>query len=81
MAYGGGSNARKEQRANDSDLEPNEDEMGDQEDENQSELVHGVYIKAFCSGVNEMITVYKEHILMIEREYLKDRSLTVLSLQ
>ena len=27
-----------------------------------------------------MITVYKEHILLIEREYLKDRSLTVQSL-
>lgn len=44
-------------------------------------MLNGVYIKAFCSGVNEMITIYKEHILAIEREYLKDRSLTVLSLQ
>jgi gamma-tubulin complex component 4 len=43
--------------------------------------VHGVYIKAFCSGVSEIIQVYKEHILEIERDYLKERSLTVMSLQ
>lgn len=44
-------------------------------------MLNGVYIKAFCSGVSEMLAVYKEHILVIEREYLKDRSLTVLNLQ
>ena len=44
-------------------------------------MLNGVYIKAFCSGVSEMLAVYKEHILIIEREYLKDRSLTVLNLQ
>ena len=40
----------------------------------------GVYIKAFCSGVNELLMVYKEHLLAIEHEYLKDRSLTISSL-
>jgi hypothetical protein len=41
------------------------------------EELAGVYIKAFCSGVNEVLTVYKEHLLLIEHEYLKDRSLTI----
>lgn len=41
------------------------------------EEVHGVYIKAFCQGVSEIITVYKEHLLAIEHEYLRDRSLTI----
>ena len=41
----------------------------------------GVYIKAFCSGVSEILTVYKEHLLAIEHEFLKDRSLTIASLQ
>ena len=55
---------------------------GDEDDQEEgSMMLNGVYIKAFCSGVNELITIYKEHILTIEREYLKDRSLTVLSLQ
>jgi hypothetical protein len=50
--------------------------MSHQEEESLDELV-GVYIKAFCSGVNEILTVYKEHLLAIEHEYLKDRSLTI----
>jgi gamma-tubulin complex component 4 len=56
---------------------------GEDSDESDSEnqQLHGVYVKAFCSGVNEMLTIYKEHILAIEREFLQDRSLTVLSLQ
>ncbi len=41
------------------------------------EEVHGVYIKAFCQGVSEITTVYKEHLLAIEHEYLRDRSLTI----
>lgn len=41
----------------------------------------GVYVKAFCSGVSEIINVYKEHLLAIEHEYLKDRSLTIPMLQ
>eukprot|EP00347_Sterkiella_histriomuscorum_P015647 403356230 len=50
------------------------------EEQDQDELF-GVYIKAFCSGVNEIITTYKQHLLSIEHEYLKDRSLTIPSLQ
>ncbi len=50
--------------------EPNED----------SQALMGVYIKAFCSGVSEILMVYKEHLLAIEHEYLKDRSLTIASL-
>jgi hypothetical protein len=34
-------------------------------------------VKAFCSGVNELLTVYKEHLLSIEADFLKDRSLTI----
>lgn len=40
----------------------------------------GVYIKAFCSGTNEILKVYKEHLLLIEHEYLKNRTLTIPSL-
>jgi len=39
--------------------------------------VHGVYVKAFCQGVTEILNVYKEHLLSIEQEYLRDRALTI----
>lgn len=57
-------------------------DMGSALDDQQEEdpALMGVYIKAFCSGVNEILTVYKEHLLAIEHEYLKDRSLTIASL-
>ena len=42
-----------------------------------NEEVQGVYIKAFCQGVSEISNVYKEHLLTIEHEYLRDRSLTI----
>ena len=51
------------------------------EDAEDEEALHGVYMKAFCSGVNEILQVYKEHLLAIEAEYVKDRSLTIASLQ
>ena len=56
---------------------------GDPEDDNNEddEALHGVYMKAFCSGVSEILQVYKEHLLAIEGEYIKDRSLTIASLQ
>ena len=56
---------------------------GDPEDENNEdeEALHGVYMKAFCSGISEILQVYKEHLLAIEGEYIKDRSLTIASLQ
>lgn len=50
-------------------------------DESQEDENMGVYIKAFCSGVNEILSVYKEHLLAIEHEYLKDRALTIPMLQ
>ncbi len=49
---------------------------GDDEEVPEEELI-GVYVKAFCSGVNEVLSVYKEHLLAIEHEYLKERSLTI----
>jgi hypothetical protein len=63
LAYGANQAKKKGARGQDAiaqDLEEEEDE-----DEEQEQL-SGVYIKAFCSGVNEMLTVYKEHILAIE---------------
>lgn len=48
-----------------------------QEEEDDGEEMNGVYIKAFCSGVNELLNVYKEHLLAIEHEYLIDRTLTI----
>ena len=53
----------------------------DEENDEDEEALHGVYMKAFCSGVSEILQVYKEHLLAIESEYLKDRSLTIASLQ
>ena len=49
---------------------------GDDEEVPEEELI-GVYVKAFCSGVNEVLSVYKEHLLAIEHEYLKERYLTI----
>ena len=48
---------------------------GEQAESNEE--VQGVYIKAFCQGVSEISNVYKEHLLAIEYEYLRDRSLTI----
>ena len=42
--------------------------------------VVGVYIKAFCSGVNDLLTVYKSQLLTLEQEYLSDRALTIQTL-
>jgi hypothetical protein len=50
---------------------------GGEEDEANEEEVYGVYIKAMCQGINEIVGVYKEHLLAIEHEYLKDRALTI----
>lgn len=75
LAYGANEARKKEQKEQDAAGED------DEEEDEESEQLSGVYIKAFCSGVNEVLTVYREHILAIEQEYLKDRSLTVLSLQ
>ena len=47
----------------------------------EDEALQGVYLKAFCSGVKEILAVYKQHLLTIEHEYLKDRTLTIASLQ
>ena len=54
---------------------------GNDFDQDEEEDIIGVYIKAFCSGVDEVLNVYKEHLLAIEHEYLKDRSLTIPMLQ
>ena len=40
-------------------------------------MQYGVYIKAFCSGVNGLLTVYKEHLLTLEHTYLRDRALSI----
>jgi hypothetical protein len=62
LAYGADQAKKKSAQGQDA-LAPGEEE--EDEDEEQEQL-SGVYIKAFCSGVNEMLTVYREHILAIE---------------
>ena len=57
-----------------------EDGAPDEDNDEDEEALHGVYMKAFCSRVSEILQVYKEHLLAIESEYLKDRSLTIASL-
>ena len=65
--------AKTENKAQDEEAEGGVDE--------ESHLsINGVYIKAFCSGVQELLSIYKEHILGLEREYLKERALTIFSL-
>lgn len=49
--------------------------------EEDEDTIVGVYIKAFCSGVNDLLKVYKQHLLTIEQEYLTNRSLTIQTLQ
>ena len=43
----------------------------------EEEELHGVYIKALCQGVNDIVGVYKQQLLAIEHEYLKDRAMTI----
>ena len=50
----------------------------DQQDEEEEAV--GVYVKAFCSGINELLCVYKQHLLTIEQEFLRNRSLTIAQL-
>lgn len=57
----------------------NSEVAANQEDSNEE--IAGVYIKAFCQGVSEIVNVYKEHLLLIEHEYLRDRSLTIPQVQ
>lgn len=58
--------------------EDNRSDMGDA-DEDETVVV-GVYLKAFCSGVNDLLRIYKQHLLSLEQEYLQERSLTVTTL-
>ena len=37
----------------------------------------GFYVKAFCSGLKEVLALYKEHILAIEHEYFVNESLNI----
>ena len=77
-------NVQKEEggNANGSDMNGSlGDGAPDEENDEDEDALHGVYMKAFCSGVSEILQVYKEHLLSIESEYLKDRSLTIASLQ
>ena len=53
----------------------------DQDDDDEEDAIHGVYVEAYCSGVNEILQVYKETLLAIEREYLSDRSLTLIQIK
>ena len=47
----------------------------------EEDLVVGVYVKAFCSGVTDLLKVYKQNLLALEQAYLNERSLTITSLQ
>jgi hypothetical protein len=59
-----------------------EGNLSDVGEENGDEEVVGVYVKAFCQGVNsEVALVYKEHLLSIEHEYLQQRALTIPQVQ
>lgn len=66
--------------SNDSEEMVGSDMGSVQQSEEDEQTLTGVYIKAFCSGVNEFLMVYKQHLLAIEHEFIKDRSLTIASL-
>ena len=74
-------NLRKEEGTGQNSNQSLEEGAPDSSNDEDEESLHGVYMKAFCSGVSEILQVYKEHLLAIEAEYLKDRSLTIASLQ
>jgi hypothetical protein len=57
-----------------------EDEDGSAIDQGEESTV-GVYIKAFCSGISELMSVYKDHLLSLEHEFMQDRTLTIAQLQ
>ncbi len=78
-----GDRKKSDANGNGSDMNGSIDGVGagDEEENEDEEALQGVYIKAFCSGVSEILQVYKEHLLAIEAEYLKDRSMTIASLQ
>ena len=56
LAYGA-KQLQKKDGKKDEDLVDSDDGNADEDGQDQQQL-HGVYIKAFCSGVNEMLTVY-----------------------
>ena len=77
-----GDRKNRDANGNGSDMNGSLDGVGAGDEDNEDEeALQGVYIKAFCSGVSEILQVYKEHLLAIEAEYLKDRSMTIASLQ
>ena len=81
LAYKDNAQNRRDKQEDASEID-NSVNGGDNNDEDDDEdNLHGVYMKAFCSGVNEILQVYKQHILAIEHEYIKDRTMTIASLQ
>ena len=53
--------------------------MEDLKDDNDDEEIEvtSVYVKAFWNGVQEVLNLYKEHILAIEHEYFVNDSLNI----
>lgn len=41
------------------DGDPEDSQDGDEEEA----ALHGIYMKAYCSGISEILQVYKDHIL------------------
>jgi hypothetical protein len=53
--------------------------MEDMKEDNDDEEIEvtSVYVKAFCSGVQEVLNLYKEHIIAIEHEYFLNDGLNI----
>ena len=41
------------------------------------EGIHGLYIRAFCEGLDQVLNAYRQLLLDIERELLEDPNLTI----
>ena len=41
------------------------------------EGIHGLYIRAFCEGLDQVLDTYRQLLLDIERELLEDPNLTI----
>ena len=40
-------------------------------------MLHGLYVRAFCKGLEQVLEPYRQRLILLEREVLADPQLTV----
>ena len=81
LAFSDANPINKNDIVSDRDQNSQNDGPNSDDESNEDTGMVGVYVKALCSSVDDLLKVYKEHLLSIEHEYLRDRSLTIQALQ